>query len=168
MFEGHNIRVVEIDGEPWFVGVDVCRALGLDISHGASIHLKRLNKNDTRILSLNSNHGERDLTLFPVAPGGGRSKVAVNESGLYDLVLSSRKAEARVFKQWVTGTVLPAIRKDGGYVLGEEKVLTGEATIEELARSAFPCGGGQDRGDARRQGDAPGGGAGRPPGHSPG
>lgn len=58
----------------------------------------------------------------------GRAPWLVNESGFYKLVLKSRKPEARKFQDWVTGVVLPAIRKDGGYIVGEEKVATGEMT----------------------------------------
>ena len=65
----------------------------------------------------------------------GRSPLLVNESGFYKLVLKSRKPEARKFQDWVTGVVLPAIRKDGGYILGEEKVATGERlrSLNEIA-----------------------------------
>ncbi|WP_181164648.1 BRO-N domain-containing protein [Amaricoccus solimangrovi] len=137
MFEGHNIRVVEIDGSPWFVAVDVCKALGIK---KASFAYARVIADKKRMA---------DRTSLGLAPG--RAMTVVSESGLYDLVLDSGKPAAKAFRAWIVETVLPAIPasrspplagKDGGYVLGEEKVLTGEATIEELARSAFPCGGG--------------------------
>ena len=56
----------------------------------------------------------------------------VNESGLYKLVMRSDKPEAKAFQDWVTRDVLPAIRKDGMYVKDEEKVLTGELSLEEM------------------------------------
>lgn len=62
----------------------------------------------------------------------------ISESGLYSLILKSRKPEAKAFKKWVTRDVLPAIRKDGGYVLGEEKVKTGGMSNEELLSRAPP------------------------------
>jgi prophage antirepressor-like protein len=52
--------------------------------------------------------------------------VLVSEAGLYKLVMRSDKPEAKAFQDWVTGTVLPGIRKDGGYIKGEEKVATGD------------------------------------------
>jgi len=58
----------------------------------------------------------------------------VNESGFYKLVLKSRKPEARKFQDWVTGVVLPAIRKDGGYILGEEKVAASGRCMLSLAQ----------------------------------
>ena len=125
VFDGHNIRVVEIDGEPWFVGVDVCGAIGIaDPSYAYA----RVNKEEKRMT------GRTRLGMAP-----GRDLVVVNESGLYKLIMRSDKPEARAFQTWITRDVLPAIRKDGGYVLGEEKVtrldpVSGrpEMTIEEL------------------------------------
>lgn len=61
----------------------------------------------------------------------GKDLIAVSESGLYDLALRSDKPEARDFQDWVTRVVLPAIRKDGAYVMGEEKVATGEVSALE-------------------------------------
>lgn len=56
----------------------------------------------------------------------------VTEGRLYDILLNSRKAEAKSFRKWVTNAVLPAIRKDGAYVIGEEKVATGKLSIEAM------------------------------------
>ncbi|TDB00776.1 BRO-N domain-containing protein [Halomonas marinisediminis] len=113
-FNALPVRVVEREGEPWFLVRDVCDALGISNVTDATRNIK-----DDRKLRLN-------LGL------PGRAPLAVSEAGLYDLVLQSRKPEAVKFKEWVTGTVLPAIRKDGGYVMGEEKVVTGEMFKEEL------------------------------------
>ncbi|EEW80532.1 LOW QUALITY PROTEIN: BRO family protein, partial [Brucella abortus bv. 4 str. 292] len=60
------------------------------------------------------------------------SLLSVSESGLYKLIMRSRKPEAKKFQNWVTQVVLPAIRKDGMYVRGEEKVSAGEMDLEEL------------------------------------
>lgn len=69
-------------------------------------------------------------------PGGPQSVAVISESGLYSLILTSRKPEAKAFKKWVTSVVLPSIRKHGGYVAGQEKLATGELTDAELlARS---------------------------------
>lgn len=66
-----------------------------------------------------------------------RKSKLVSESGLYKLVMRSRKPEARAFQDWVTRVVLPAIRKDGAYVMGEEKVATGELSEDELVMRAM-------------------------------
>lgn len=55
----------------------------------------------------------------------------ISESGLYKMVMRSNKPEARLFQDWVTQVVLPAIRKDGAYILGEEKVATGESGLKK-------------------------------------
>ena len=100
---GTQVRVVTIKGEPWFVAADVCRALGLENTTKA---LKALDTDQQRLTRV---QGMR-----------GSSANLISESGLYKLVLRSDKAEARQFQDWVTREVLPAIRKDGGYVLGED------------------------------------------------
>lgn len=106
-----NLRVIVRDGEPWFVAKDVTDALGLT---NITVALAGLDEDEKAQLqeSLSSH--------------GGRPQLIINESGLYSLILRSRKPEAKAFKKWVTGTVLPAIRKDGGYIMGEEKVAKGE------------------------------------------
>lgn len=104
------MRVVKIDGEPWFVAMDVCAVLGISAYRDA---LSRLDEDERGSVMLD--------TL-----GGAQAVAAINESGLYSLVLRSRKPEAKRFKKWVTGAVLPAIRKDGAYIMGEEKVVAGE------------------------------------------
>ncbi len=72
-------------------------------------------------------------------PIGRMQKTAtISESGLYSLVLKSRKPEAKAFKRWGTHDVLPAIRKDGAYIKGEEKVKTDEMSGEELLSRAPP------------------------------
>lgn len=118
---GQSIRVVQINDKPWFVAVDVCRALGLapHPAGGFGHHLGALGADEVTPTS------DLGVTL----PGKGmRSSRAVAESGLYKLILRSDKPEARAFQDWVTREVLPAIRKDGAYVMGEEKVRTGELT----------------------------------------
>lgn len=98
-----QIRVVEQDGEPWFVAADVCRALELDDTGRATARLD-----------------EDELTRIKIVSGGqNREMLAVNEPGLYSLVLGSRKPGAKAFKRWITHEVLPSIRKTGGYHLVE-------------------------------------------------
>lgn len=114
-FEGAAVRVVKIDGEPWFGAKDVAAVLGYS---DAEAMTRRLDEDDRQNL--------RGVGFGP------RGVTAINEPGLYVAVLGSQKPEARRFKKWVTGTVLPAIRKDGAYIMGEEKVATGEHSREQL------------------------------------
>ena len=95
-----KIRTLTIDGEPWFVAVDVCRALEI----GNPTDAMRLLDAD-----------ERTLVSIEGA-SNGLSVNAVNEPGLYTLILGSRKPEAKAFKRWITHEVIPAIRKHGAYM----------------------------------------------------
>lgn len=100
-FSAQTLRVVIIDGEPWFVASDVADALDhSDTSKAVS----RLDDDEK-------------LTRTMFASGQNREVLVINESGLYSLILTSRKPEAKKFKKWVTAEVLPAIRKTGSYEL---------------------------------------------------
>ena len=94
------IRAGMIDGEPYFVGKDVAKALGYKNTKDAII--KHVDPEDKR--------GSRIAT-----PSGVQETIVINESGLYSLILSSKLPEAKKFKKWVTKEVLPSIRKDGIY-----------------------------------------------------
>ena len=94
-----EIRTVTVDGEPWFVAADVCRALELGDTHKAVGRLDGDEKGRNSIPTL----------------GGNQEMAMVNESGLLNLVLGSRKPEARQFRRWITHEVIPAIRKTGMY-----------------------------------------------------
>jgi prophage antirepressor-like protein len=98
--------VVDIDGSPWFVAADVCRALGLKphTSGGWGHHLGRLGEDEVTPIS--------ELGVNAKGHGMNHAK-AITESGLYKLVLRSDKDRAKEFQDWVTRDVLPAIRKDG-------------------------------------------------------
>ncbi len=100
-----QIRTVCLQGEPWFAAVDVCRAL--DISN-PTVALGRLDSDEKMTLSLNEGHKEQR--------GGAQMLNIINEPGLYTLVLGSRKPEARAFRRWITHSVIPEIRKYGGYM----------------------------------------------------
>lgn len=123
-----NLRVVEQDGQPWFVAGDVCECLGLFAASNRSYqnHYRRLAPDELSIATVDLANG---LTM--------RKSKLVSESGLYKLVMRSRKPEAKAFQDWVTRVVLPAIRKDGAYVMGEEKVATGELSEDELVMRAM-------------------------------
>ena len=98
------VRAVTLEGEPWFVAADVCRALGL--GNGSDV-IKRLDEDERTLVSI-----EGASNGLPVN--------AVNEPGLYALILGSRKPEAKAFKRWITHEVIPEIRKTGGYIAGQE------------------------------------------------
>ena len=98
-FEAQQVRTMLIDDQPWFVAADVCLALAVRNSRDA---LSRLDDDEKGVATTD--------TL-----GGSQAVGIVNESGLYSLVLTSRKAEAKRFKKWITAEVLPAIRKTGTY-----------------------------------------------------
>lgn len=98
-----------LEGEPWFVAADVCRALGIGNSRDAT---NKLDDDEKMTVDLTDSHsGKR---------GGAQMITVVNEPGLYALVLSSRKPEAKAFKRWITHEVIPEIRKTGGYIAGQE------------------------------------------------
>lgn len=100
----NRIRTAIVDGVPWFVAADVCMALEIGNSSQA---IARLDE-DEKGLILND-------TL-----GGPQQMVHVNEAGLYSLILTSRKPEARKFKRWITHEVLPVLRRTGTYTVGQE------------------------------------------------
>lgn len=119
-----SVRLVEIEGEPWFVATDVCGALEVK---NASQALTRLDE-DEKMTTLISNEGAAT----------GKSQMAfVNESGLYSLVLGSRKPEAKAFKRWITHDVIPTIHKHGAYMTPEaiEKVLYNPDYLIALANT---------------------------------
>lgn len=100
-FRDHAVRVILIDGEPWFVASDIAEVLGYRDAANAARSLPARQKGSTRIVS---------STL-----GGNPNVTIVSEGGMYRLVLRSRKPEAEAFTDWVTDEVLPSIRKTGGY-----------------------------------------------------
>lgn len=113
-YDGHDVRVVERHGEPWFVAADLCSVLDIRNSRDA---LARLDPDEKGVVNADT-------------PGGTQQMSVVNEAGMYSLVLTSRKPEAKTFKRWVTHEVLPSIRKRGGY-------LTPEATEAALSDPDF-------------------------------
>lgn len=120
-FEGHDVRAIAIDGEPWFVGKDVAEALGYkDVNHAIS---NRVDKED----KVNSKTQGQNVPEF-----GQRGTWLINESGLYSLILSSKLDSAKRFKHWVTSEVLPSIRKNGGYIYGQENMSEDELLSRAL------------------------------------
>lgn len=105
-----TIRAVEIEGEPWFLARDMCEALGLHASPSNGSY-----QNHYKHLAAD----ELEFALIPQPNGRNMRMKAVSESGLYKLVMRSKKPEAPEFQHWATAVVLPAIRKDGGYITGD-------------------------------------------------
>lgn len=120
-----RVRTIEQNGEPWFIARDVCECLSIGKYRDA---VSRLEEDERGSVEMDT-------------PGGRQSLSAVNEYGLYSLVLSSRKPEAKEFKRWITHEVIPAIRKTGGYISGAKEMsdeeimakalLIGKRTIEQ-------------------------------------
>ena len=111
-----EVRVVELNNEPWFVATDICKALDI--------------KNVTQAIN---RLDEDERSMFNIGRQGETN--IVNEYGLYNLILSSRKPEAKKFKRWITHEVIPSIRKHGAYMTPEkiEEVLMNPDTIIQLA-----------------------------------
>ena len=129
-FKGAALRTLtDENGEPWFVAKDVCDVL--ELSNGGQA-LARLDDDEKSSITLND------------GTPGNPNKAIVSESGLYALVLASRKPEAHEFKRWVTHEVLPQIRKTGGYIpttdvdddmtILAKAVMIGQRTMEEQKR----------------------------------
>lgn len=120
-----EVRTPNIENEPWFVAADVCKALEIGNPTDA---MRRLDADERTLVSIEG-------------ASNGLSVNAVNEPGLYTLVLGSRKPEAKAFKRWITHDVIPSIRKNGGYIAGQETLspeelmakalLVAQKTIEE-------------------------------------
>ena len=115
-----EIRTVVINGEPWFVAADVCRALEISNSRDA---VQRLDEDGKGVVLTDTRGGQQSMT-------------AINEPGLYVLVLGSRKPEAKEFKRWITHDVIPTIRKTGGYVNNDELFIeTYFSQVEESTKA---------------------------------
>ena len=118
-YEDHTVRVVTIDGEPWFVLADLCKVLDLSQPHRVAARLAGDMKGRTRMTT----------------PGGGQGMTIVSEAGMYEVIIRSDKPEAVAFRRWVTSEVLPSIRKHGGYLTDQkiEDILDNPDTIIQLA-----------------------------------
>lgn len=120
-FESSQVRVVEINSEPWFVGKDVAEILG---------YKKPLNALATHV-------DEDDSLKQGLTDSLGRVQetIIINESGLYSLILASKLPSAKRFKRWVTSEVLPTIRRHGAYMTDQkiEEILSDPDTIIKLA-----------------------------------
>ena len=113
-----TIRSVEIDGEPWLVGKDVATALGYSNTKDALA--RHVDDEDRRGARIPTTSGAQEMTI-------------INESGLYSLILSSKLPGAKKFKRWVTGELLPAIRRTGGYMAPAKTLQDLTAAVQLLS-----------------------------------
>lgn len=109
-----EIRTITKDNEPWFVASDICRSLDLS---NPTMAMQRIDDDEKAKFNLGLSGGETNC---------------VNEYGLYSLALASRKKEAKDFKRWITHEVLPSIRKNGGYIAGQETMPDEELMAKAL------------------------------------
>ncbi len=116
-----EIRTLEIDGQIYFVGVDVAKALGYIKTRNAI--RDHVDEDDKKVFNLNT-----ALKQGGIISAGNPNVILINESGLYSLILSSKLESARKFKRWVTAEVLPAIRRTGTY---------GVSNIEEIVNKVI-------------------------------
>jgi prophage antirepressor-like protein len=101
-FQENNVRVFEMDGDPWFVARDVCNVLEINRTHDT---IRYLDEDEVSKLTCDT-------------PGGPQELNIVSEAGLYSILLRSRKPQAKEFRRWVTHNVLPSIRKKGLFIAG--------------------------------------------------
>lgn len=124
-FEGNQVRTIEINNEPWFVGKDVASILGFTNPNKAlKDHVFDEDKNT--------------LTIRYGITRGNPNRIIINESGLYSLILLSKLPTAKAFKRWVTSEVLPAIRKHGAYMTDQKAfdVVNNKSGLIDLLQQA--------------------------------
>ena len=122
-FQDYEIRLADREGNPWFVAKDVCDALGIS---NVSDAVSTLDEDEK------SNIANNDIAQM-----GGKDPLVISESGLYSLILRSRKPEAKEFKRWVTHEVLPSIRKTSGYSLAGQTLSIDGIPIDVPANIPF-------------------------------
>lgn len=118
-FENNQVRVITKNNEPWFVVKDLCKVLGISKQRDA---ISRLDEDERGSVKLDTLGGKQNLNI-------------VSESGMYALVLTSRKQEAKPFRKWITSEVLPAIRKTGQYKLDTKQIDKSEEWLIERQES---------------------------------
>lgn len=118
-FESHEVRVVGTADNPWWVAADVCAVLEIKNTRNAYARL---------------DDDEKDVRTVDTL-GGKQDMVCINQSGLFSLILVSRKPQAKRFRKWVTSEVLPSIYKTGKYELPQAKPATALETIPDFSDS---------------------------------
>ena len=107
-FDNIPVRTLTINDEPWFVGKDVAKILGY-ANHRDALS-KRVDDED-----------KMDGVAICDSIGREQTPTLINESGLYSLILSSKLPTAKAFRRWITSEVIPSIRKNGGYIHGQDR-----------------------------------------------
>ena len=132
-----SIRATNINGEPWLSGRDIAAALGYKNQKDAL--LSHVDDNDRRVLQrsdFTTLENNLPKEVFPVnfvpAEIPNRGATFINESGVYSLIFGSKLPKAKEFKHWVTSEVLPSIRKNGGYIAGQETMTDSELIAKAL------------------------------------
>ena len=119
-----QIRTVEMNGQIWFVGKDISKALGYqNTSDALGTHV---DIEDKKMGSENATPYIKDMM------GRKQYPLYINESGLYSLVLGSKLESAKTFKKWITSEVIPSVRKNGGYIANQENM-----TPEQIVANAL-------------------------------
>ena len=116
VYSGAEVRTVQKDGVPWFVLKDVCGVLGISKYRDVAERLDPDERGPVRVDTL----------------GGSQEMTCISESGLYNVILRSDKPEAKPFRKWVTAEVLPAIRRSGGYIAGQNDLSPAELMAKAL------------------------------------
>lgn len=115
-FESQEIRIVFVDGQPWWIASDICSVLEIQ---NVSQAMEKLDSDER--------------SMFNIGRQG--SVNIVNEPGMYSLVLTSRKPQAKAFKRWLTHEVIPSIRKTGSYSLPQKESLPSRLLAMETAQA---------------------------------
>lgn len=124
-----EVRAFANENKIWFVAKDICNVLGIGNPSLA------INGNPTR---KDKGVGDKNKGIYNVNTlGGNQDLLCVSEQGLYKLIFKSRKPFAEEFQDWICETVIPSIRKDGGYIQGEEEFAKGGLSEEELVLQAM-------------------------------
>lgn len=120
---GQPVRVIMIDGEPWFATADVCKILGRNNPSDAVKSLQRAETQtiDMRTVCLTSSEAYKETAGRNVYGRGNQTLNLVSESGLYTLIMRSKKPSAQPFQQWVTSELLPSLRRGDTDVDGERR-----------------------------------------------
>ena len=116
VYSGAEVRTVRKDGAPWFVLKDVCGVLGISKYRDVAERLDPDERGPVRVDTL----------------GGVQEMTCISESGLYNVILRSDKPEAKPFRKWVTAEVLPAIRRSGGYIAGQNDLSPAELMAKAI------------------------------------
>jgi anti-repressor protein len=117
MYNDNPLRVINRDGEPWFVAKDVADILG----YGLTTDMTRRLDDDEKGMQITH------------TPGGKQEMIIINEPGLYAAIMGSQKPEAKDFKRWVTHDVLPSIRKTGSYTVPQNSEQITDKNLQHIA-----------------------------------